>query len=330
MNTRRKLLVALGAGALAAPFGSLAQQPDKVWRVGYLTPRSRPASLDADTFGAFARGLRDFGYVEGKNLVIEWRFADGDNARLPGFVADFLRLKVDVIVAGGAPATRAAQQATATIPIVMSNVGDPVGLGLVESLSRPGKNTTGGSSLAGDISNKLLEFLRAAVPRLSRVAVLLNPSSPFASLALKQIQAAAKPAGISVSAFEASSASQIDAAFAAIARSRPGALIVAADFYFPGRAGQITELAAKHRVPAIYAGNLFVEAGGLMSYGENYAVGARRVAVYVDKILKGAKPADLPVEQASQLELVINRKTAKALVLTLPQELLLRAAEVIE
>jgi putative ABC transport system substrate-binding protein len=330
MNNRRKILIALGASALPASFAVFAQQQGKVWRVGIVTPRSRPASLDVDTFGAFVRELRDLGYVEGKNLVIEWRFADGDNARLPGFVADFLQLKVDIIVTMGGPATRAAQQATATIPIVMLSVGDPVGLGLVDSLSRPGKNTTGVSNLAGDVSNKFLEFLRAVVPKLSRVAVLLNPSSPFAALALQQIQAAAKPAGISISVFEATSASQIDAAFAAIARSHPGALIVAADVYFPSRARQITELAAKNRIPAIYSGGLFVEAGGLMGYGENYGVTARRAVTYVDKILKGAKPADLPVEQASQLELVINRKTAKALGLTLPQELLLRANTVIE
>jgi len=330
MNSRRKLLVAFGASVLAAPLLSFAQQPGKVWRVGFLTARSRPASLDADIFGAFVGGLRELGYVEGKNLALEWRFADGDDRRLAEFAADLARLKVDVIVAQAGPGTLAAQRATATIPIVMSQVGDPVGLGFVASLSRPGKNITGVSNLAGDISSKSLEFLRAAVPKLSRVAVLLNPSTPISPLVLKQVQAAAKPAGIIVSAFEASSVSQIDAAFAAIARSRPGALIVAPDGYFPSRARQITELAAKHRIPAIYSSSVYVEPGGLMSYGENADVTTRRAVTFVDKILKGAKPADLPVEQATQLELIINRKTANTLGLALPQELLLRAAEVIE
>jgi putative ABC transport system substrate-binding protein len=327
---RRKLLLALGLGTFWAALPSLAQQTAKVWRIGYLTMRSRPASLDADYLSAFPRGLRELGYVEGKNIVIEWRFADGDIERLPGLLADLARLKVDVIAAVGAAVARAAQQATGTIPIVMVGVGDPVGVGLVASLSKPGKNITGLSNLAVDVSVKSLEFLRVVVPKLSRVALLLNPSNPIDPIVLKQVQAAAKPAGISVSVFEATSASQIDAAFAAIARSRPGALIVAPDPYYISQARQIAELAAKSRLPAIYSFRQHAEAGGLMSYGENLAVNHRRAAPYVDKILKGAKPADLPVEQPTQIELIINRKTAKALGLTLPQELLLRADEVIE
>jgi putative ABC transport system substrate-binding protein len=328
MNRRDAVLATLALAA--APVASFAQQQGKVWRIGYLTQRSRPVSLDADSLGAFVRGLHDLGYVEGKNIVMEWRFADGDNERFPGFVADFLRLKVDVIVTVGFPATRAAQQAISTIPIVMAPVGDPVGLGLVESLSRPGKNTTGVSNLSGDTSSKLLEFVRAVVPKLSRVAVLLNPSTPFSALVLKQVQAAAKPSGISVSGLEAINARQIDAAFDAIERLGLEALIVAADVYFPGRARQITEQAAKHRVPAIYSGSQYSLAGGLMSYGESYEVTSRRAANYVDKILKGANPANLPVEQATQLELAINLKTAKALGLTIPQSLLIRADKVID
>jgi putative ABC transport system substrate-binding protein len=330
MNNRRKLLVLLGAGAFAAPLAAYAQTQGKIWRVGFLTARSRPASLEGDIFGAFVSGLRELGYVEGKNLAIEWRFADGDDRRLAESAADLARLKVDVILAQAGPGTRAAQQATATIPIVMSQVGDPVGLGFVASLSRPGKNITGVSNLAGDISSKSLEFLRAAVPKLSRVALLLNPSTPIAPLILNQIQTSAKPAGIGVLAFEATNPAQIDTAFAAIARARPGALIVAPDGYLPSRSRQITALAAKHRIPAIYSSRFYVESDGLMSYGENGYVTTRRAVGYVDKILKGAKPADLPVEQASQLELVINRATAKALGLALPQELLLRAEQVIE
>jgi putative ABC transport system substrate-binding protein len=330
MNNRRKLVIALGAGVLAGPLVSFAQQQGKVWHIGYLATRSRPASIDAEAFGALVRALRDMGYVEGKNIVMEWRFADGNNDRLPGLAADLLQLKVDLIVASGGPASRAAQQATATVPIVLTGVGNPVGLGLVASLARPGKNITGVSNLSGDLSKKLLEFLRVLVTKLSRVALLLNPSTPISAFVLKQVQAAAEPVGIGVSAFEATNPTQINAAFAAIARGRIGALILATDAYLPSRAQQITELAAKHRIPAIYPTNIYTEAGGLISYGESYVVQARRTATYVDRIFKGAKPADLPVEQAAQVELVVNRKTAKAMGLTVPQELLLRADKVID
>jgi putative ABC transport system substrate-binding protein len=330
MNNRRKVLIALGAGAISAAFASFAQQQGKVWRIGYLTPRTRPASLDADAAGALIGGLRDLGYIEGKNIAFEWRFSDGSNVRLAEYAADLVRMKVDVIVAASGPGTRAAQHATDTIPIVMSGVGDPVGLGFVASLAKPGKNITGVSNLAGDISGKSLEFLRALVPKLSRVALLLNPSTPIAPLVLKQVQAVAKPAHIVVAAFEAANPNQIDAAFAAIARSRAEALIVAPDGYFPSRAQQIVDLAAKHRIPASYYSGVFTSAGGLMAYGENPLTSARRPAIYVDKILKGAKPADLPVEQPTQLELILNRTAAKALRLALPQELLLRADKVIE
>jgi putative ABC transport system substrate-binding protein len=330
MHNRRKLLIALVAGAISPSFAVFAQQPGKVWRIGYLTARSRPATFEGDIFGAFLNGLRDLGYAEGKNLTLEWRFAGGSNERLTDFAAELVRLKVDVIVAHGGGGTSAAQKATSTIPIVMAGVGDPVGLGFVTSLARPGKNITGVSTLAGDISSKNLDFLRAAVPKLSRVALLVNPNAPITPIILKQVHATAKPVGIGVSVFEAANAGQIEAAFVAIARAHAGALIVAPDGYFPSRTRQIVDLAEKHRIPAIYSGNIYVDAGGLMSYGENYVVGARRTVAYVDKILRGAKPADLPVEQASQLELTINRKTAKALGLALPQELLLRADKVIE
>jgi len=213
----------------------------------------------------------------------------------------------------------------------LTGVGDPVALGFVASLSKPGKNITGASNLAIDLSIKSLEFLRAVVPKLSRVAVLLNPSNPIDPLVLKQVQAAAKPTGIGISAFEASSASQIDAAFAAIARAQPQALIVAPDPYYVGQARQIAELALRSRLPTIHSFSAHAEAGGLMSYGENLTVNIRRGAAYVDRILNGAKkPADLPVEQPTKFELVINRKTAKALGLTIPQSLLIQADRVIE
>ena len=276
------------------------------------------------------RGLRELGYAEGKNIVIEWRFTDGKYERLPGLAAELVRLKVDVIFAAGGPAIGAAQQATTTIPIVFAGVSDPVGLGFVASLARPGGNITGVSNVGVDIIGKNLEFLRAIVPKLSRVALLVNPAGPITPLVLKQLQAAAKTTGVSVSAFEASTTAQIDSAFGSIARARPGALIVARDPFLHEHERQIATLAAKQRLPAIYSFRADVEAGALMSYAANDAEMYRQAARYVDKILKGAKPADLPVEQPMKFELLINRKTAKALGLTISQELLLRADKVIE
>ena len=328
MNTRRRVVFALGAGAFA-PFASFAQQqPGKVWRIGFLAARSRPVSMDVDPFGTFPQGLRELGYVEGKNIAIDWRFADGKYERLPGLAAELVQLRVDVIVAVGSAEVIAAQKATTSIPIVIGGVGDPVALGLVASLSRPGGNVTGLSNLAVDVSSKNLEFLLAIVPKLPRVAVLRNPTNPANSLAVKQIQAAARTTGVSVSVFEATSASEIDTAFRAIARAHVGALILALDPYFLTQARQIAELATKNRLPAIFPYRQYVEVGGLMSYGLD--VGFRRAASYVDRIIKGAKPADLPIQQPTRFYLVINRKTVKALGLTIPQELLLRADEVIE
>jgi putative ABC transport system substrate-binding protein len=239
-------------------------------------------------------------------------------------------MNLDLIVATGSPALRAAQQATGTIPIVFVGVGDPVALGFVASLSQPGKNITGASNLAGDLSSKSLEFLSAVVPRkLARVAVLLNPTNPVDPLVLKQIQAAAKATGIGIAAFEAESESQIETAFAAIARTRPDGMIVAPDPFYVGQSRLIAELAAKNRLPAIYSFNSHPEAGGLMSYGENLSLNFRRGAPYVDKILKGAKPADLPIEQPTKFDLVINLKTAESLGLTIPQSLRVQA-ELIE
>jgi len=327
---RRHFLIAVGA-LFAAPVTGIAQKQAKIFRIGYLNVQSPPLSVEAEPqYKAFLDGMRGLGYVEGKNLVIERRFANGNAERLPGLVADLARLKADVIVVGGAAAARAAQQATGTLPIVMIGVGDPVALGLVASLSKPGKNITGVSNQVADVSSKSLEFLRAVVPKLSRVAVLLNPANPLDPMVLRQVQAAAKLAGINVSVFEATTANQIDIAFAAIARSRPEALIVAPDPYYSSQARHMAELAQKSRLPAIYSTSGAVEAGGLMSYGEDLAVNFRRATPYVDKILKGAKPADLPVEQPTKFELVINKKTAKAIGITIPQELLLRADRVIE
>ena len=329
MITRRMLLLAITAGAIAAPLASFAQQrPAKVPRIGFLAATS--ASASASWVEALRAGLRDLGYVEGKNIAIEYRWADGKYERLPGLAAELVQLNVDVIVAATTPAVQAVQKTTTTIPIVFAAVGDPVGSGLVASLSRPRGNITGLSTLTVDVSSKYLELLRVAVPKLSRVAVLVNPDHPLHPVFLKQVQAAAKAVGVKVSLVEAQTGSQIEAPFGAMTRERAGALIVLPDPFFLTQAPRIAEFAAKNRLPTMFWTRELVEAGGLMSYGQNLAEHFRRAAYYVDKILKGAKPADLPVEQSTKFELVINRKTAKAIGLTIPQELLLRADRVIE
>jgi putative ABC transport system substrate-binding protein len=330
MTTRRKLLLALGAGAFAAPLASLAQQQGKAWRVGFLSARRRPASLDTDYYGAFPRGMRDLGYVEGKNLAIEWRFADGEYERLPGMAADLVQLKVDVIMALGAPAIVAAQKATTTIPIVVVTGVDPVDAGFVKSLARPGGNITGLSNLAGDISAKHLEMLLATMPTLARVAVLMNPANSSHAAFLKNVQYAAQKAGITILPVEAQTLQEIERAFSTMAREHVGAVIVALDPFFIQQGPQIAVQAGKHRLPSIFANREYAEAGGLMSYGQNQLDIYRRAATYVDKILKGAKAADLPIEQPTKFEFVINLKTAKALGITIPQSLLLRADEVIQ
>jgi putative ABC transport system substrate-binding protein len=330
MNRRRKLLIALGAGLLAAPLTSFAQQQGKVWRIGILSPRSRPDSLDSDEYGAFPRGMRGLGYVEGKNLMIEWRFADGKYERLPGLAAELVQLKVDIIVTNGTPATSAAQNATATVPIVMGGVGDPVGSGFIKSLAHPGGNITGVSTVASDLSPKHLEMLLEIVPKLSRVAMLMNPDNTSHATRLKSVKAAAQRIGVTVLPVEARSPQEIETAFSKMTKETVGAVIVAADPFFNKQLRQITELAVKHRLPSISSNPLYVDAGGLMSYGQNRADIFRRAATYVDKILKAAKPADLPVEQPTNFELVINLKTAKALGIKIPNSVLLRADRVIE
>ena len=329
MNSRRKLLVALSAGALAAPLACFAQQQrSKVARIGLLEASS--ASSSAKSREALIRGLRELGYMEGKNIIIEERWADGKYEHLPGLAAELVQMKVDVILAGGTPAVQAAQQATTTIPIVMVRTGDPVGSGFVASLARPGRNITGPSNIIVEVASKYLELLRAAVPTLSRVTVLVNPANPIHSDFLKRVQATEKTNSVTISPVEASTASQIEAAFAAMTRERAGALIVLGDPFFSSQARRIAGLAAQPRLPTMFWTRGPVESGGLMSYGQNNAEHYYRAATYVDKILKGAKPGDLPVEQATKIELVINLKTAKAIGLTVPQQLILQADKVIE
>ena len=330
MKTRRRLLVALGGGLLTAPLAAFAQQKGKVWRIGFLAARSRPESLDSDFFGGFPQGMRELGYVEGRNLVIEWRFADGRNERLLDLATELVQLKVDVILVAGTPATSAAQKTTTTIPIVMGNTNDPVGGGFVKSLARPGGNVTGLSNLLVDLGPKHLEMLASMVPKLPRVAVLRNPANSSNVRNLESIQAAAQQIGKVILAVEARTAKEIESAFLMMTQQNTDAVIVLTDAFLVDQRRQIAELATRNRLPSISSFREYTEAGGLMSYGPNFRDNFRRAATYVDKILKGAKPADLPVEQPTKFELVINMKTAKALGLTIPQSILVRADSVIE
>ena len=326
---RRTLLVSLAASALA-PLPAFAQAPGKVWRVGFLSYR-HVDFVDADYYyGPFTQGLRELGYVVGTNLVIEWRSAEGQAERLPELAAELVRLKVDVLATATTPATLAAQKATATIPIVMAGVGDPVGNGLVKSLARPGGNSTGLSNISVDLGPKLLEMIRSMVPKVTRVAVLVNPLNISLASVLKNIQAAGQKIDVKILPVEASTPQEIAIAFAVMARQNAGALIVTQEGFFAQQKTQIVELAAKRRLPSIYGTGNFVESGGLMSYGSNTVDGFRRAATYVDKILKGANPGDLPVEQPTNFELVLNMKTAKTLGITVPQSILIQATKVIE
>ena len=330
MNKRRKLIVALGAGALAGPFGSFAQPPGRVWRVGFLGPR-KIVDVDIDVhFGAFRPAMRALGYVEGKNLIIEWRFADGKVERLPGLARELVNLKVDVIVAAGTPSTLAAQKAITTIPIVMVNIGDPVGSGFVKSLAHPDGNITGLSIMSGEFGPKHLEMLLSAAPKVSRVSVLMNRENASHATLLKEVEAAAAKRNVKILPVEARTPEDIDKAFGAMAKEKSQAFIVAQDPIFIQQAGQIAQLAAKNRLPSIAGPREYAEAGGLISYGASNADGFRRSASYVDKIFKGRKPADLPVEQPTRFDLIINGKTAKALGLKIPQSLLIMADKVIE
>ena len=331
MNNRRKLVIALSTGALAQPLVSLAQQQGKAWCVGFLALR-RPKSLDSDYFGAFPRSMRELGYVEGKNLIIEWRFVDGEVERLASLAAELVQVRVDVIVAGDTPSASAAKRATATIPIVMGSAGDPVGSGLIKSLAHPGGNITGLTNISGDLAAKQLEMLLNMVPKLSRVAVLVNPANPASTATAKSVQSAARNAGIQAVLVEARSAQEveIESAFAEISRVRAGALIVQQDGSFARQRRLIADQAAKHQLPTVGQQREFAEAGCLLSYGPSFADMYRRAAMFVDKIFKGAKPADLPVEQPTVFELFINAKTAKALGLTIPHSILVSADKVIE
>ncbi len=326
MVTRRQIVLALGVGVLA-PFASFAQQ-QKVYRVGFLG--NSTAALEANLVEPFREGLRDFGYVEGKNVLIEYRWAEGRYERFPGLVEELIASKVDVIVTAGTPATLAVKKTTTSVPLVMVAVGDPVGTGIIPSLSRPGGNITGLTSIAQELEGKRLELLREVIPGVSHIAVLWNVASPVQAIQEKAVQAAAQVLRMKVLSLGVRTEKEIDAALAAIVRERPGALLVLADRLFLHHRARIMDFAAQHRLPGVHAYRELVEAGGLMSFGPSYADMHRRAAYFVDRILKGAKPADLPVERPATFELVINMKAAKALGLTIPPSVLLRVSEVIQ
>jgi putative ABC transport system substrate-binding protein len=329
VTSRRVFLASLAGGLFAGPGIVQAQQTGKVYRIGYLAAAS--AAVSARFRGAFRQGLRELGWVEGQNIVIEFRFAEGRFDRLPDLAAELARLKVDVIVAQPTPAAVAARNATATIPIVMMNVGDPVGLGLIASLARPGGNVTGMSySVRMETFGKSLELLKTAIPNIRRVAVLSNPGNPAHALAISSLKVGAQSLAMDLQFLGARGPNEFEAAFGAMTKERAGAVLVVADSLFLVHRARLADLTAKHRLPSMHGLREMVEAGGLMSYGPDSTYQSRYAATYVDKILKGAKPADLPVEQPTKFEFVVNLKTAKTLGLTLPQSLLVRADDVIE
>ena len=308
-----------------APLAVEAQQAGKVYRIGFLGTIEAP-----HVWEAFLQGLRELGWAEGKNIVTERRFSEGKQERFGDLAAELVRLNVDVIVTSATPATLAARNATTTIPIVMAAVGDPVGAGLVGSLARPGGNITGLSLLNPAVSGKRVELLKEILPGATRLGVLGNPTNPWTALMVRQIEVVARTLGMQLQRLEVERPTDFEAAFGAATRGRAAGLLVLEDPLMSGYRSTIVGLAAKSRLPAAYGVREYVDAGGFMSYGANVADLFRRAATYVDKILKGAKPADLPVEQPTKFELVINLKTAKALGLTIPQSVLLRADEIIQ
>jgi putative ABC transport system substrate-binding protein len=326
---RRELIALLGSAALGRPVGALAQQAMPV--IGYLSGGSSEADNIPDRLTAFRQGLNEAGFVEGTNVAIEYRWAEGQYDRLPALAADLVRRQVTVIVAvAGAPTAFAAKAATETIPIVFNQGIDPVGSGLVASLNRPGGNITGVTILTSELARKRLDLLHELVPTAAVVALLVNPTNPVTASETASLEDAARILGLRAHALEARSPSQIDAAFESFIGLRAAALTVSSDPLFTNQRAKIVALAARHTVPAIYAYRLFPAAGGLISYGADLADSYRQAGIYTGKILKGAKPADLPVQQAVKLELVINLNTAKTLGLTIPLSLLARADEVIE
>jgi putative tryptophan/tyrosine transport system substrate-binding protein len=327
---RRAFISGITVGLLAAPLAAEAQSTRRLYRIGFLGAASPSEPRSQRFFEAFRNGLAELGYVEGQNIAIESRWAAGKYERLPGLAAELVRLKMDVIVTAAVPAIRAAKEATSTIPIVMAVVVDPVATGLVASFARPGGNITGLSVRTPELVGKQLEMLREIVPKASRVAVLWNPANPGNPPQLRAAEVAARTLGMRLQLLEARNPREIDSAFAAMTKEGASAVVVLVDVVLIEQRTRIADLAATRRLPAVYGHVDHVGAGGLMAYAPNFFDNYRRAAAYVDKILRGANPGDLPIEQATKFELIINLKTAKALGLTIPPSLLQRADQMIE
>ena len=327
MIDRRTFLAGTGAVLLAVPLAAEGQPAGKIPRIGFLFFGSLGPSRELD---AFRQGLRELGYAEGQNIAVEYRFARGEIERLPELATELARLKMDVLITPGTAAALAAKRATTTIPIVFAGVADAVGAGLVTNLARPGGNITGLTSINAELAGKRLELLKKVAPRASRVAVLFNRADRSNVLVLEQLQESAPTLGLTVQPLEVRGPGEFEGAFGAMTRQRADVMFGAASVLTFAHATVLVDHAAKRRIPAMWGHRQFVDAGGLMSYGVNFYDQMRQTAIYVDKILKGAKPGDLPVEQPTKFELVINLKTAKALGLTIPPSLLGRADELIQ
>ena len=325
---RREFIAALGGAAVVGPHAARAQQPGKIWRIGVLD--TVPATLNAANIDAFRQELRRLGYVDGTNLIIEYRSSAGRPERFPDLAAELLQLHVDLIVTRGTPAVLAAKKATATLPIVMAAIGEPVETGMVASLAKPGGNVTGLSAFVTELTAKRVEIMREVVSGVSRIALLDNMANGSVPAQWDETKRVAAILGMQSRLYDVRKPEDIEAAFNAMAAQQTDALLVGLDSVVIANRARVVELAAKQRLPAIYASREFVESGGLLSYGPHYGDLYRRAAIYVDKIFKGAKPADLPVEQPTKLEIIINLKAARALDLTMPPTLLARADEVIE
>ncbi len=330
MISRRAFVASLTGGLLAAPLAALAQQAGKVWRIGILSTGFKEMSGSNAELAPLLQRLHDLGYVEGRNVTLETRYAEGRPERFPSLAAELVSLKVDVLVASSTPGALAAKQATSAIPIVMVFVGEPVEVKLVDSLAHPGGNVTGLSLIAPQLAAKRLDLLKQALPKLSRVTVLWNSANQGMRARFQEVQIGAKSVGVALESVTVQSPDDFEPLFAALTKNRPESLLVLADTVTVVNRQRAVEFAARNRVPAIYEARVFVDSGGLMSYGVDFADHSTRAAIYVDRVLKGAKPADLPVEQPTKFELVINLKTAKALGLTIPPSLLARADEVIQ
>jgi putative tryptophan/tyrosine transport system substrate-binding protein len=324
---RREFIAFLGSvAAVALPLAAGAQT--KIPRVGFMG--NSTAALETNLIDAFREGLREHGYEEGRNIVIEYRWADGKYDQFPALVAELIAAKVDAIITAGTPAALAVKRATTTVPLVMVAVGDPIGTGLVPSLARPGGNLTGLSSIAPDLEGKRLQLLREVVPPLSHVAMFINSLNPFHDSSVRQARAAAQTMGIKLQLYDIRKSEDLDEAFAAIRKRRPDALLILADRVFLHNRQRMVDFTNEQRLPNVNAYKELVEVGGMMSYGPSYEDMHKRAAIYVDKILKGSKPADLPIEQPSKFTFIVNLKAAKALGVTVPSQLLGLADEVIE